>query len=61
MNPPQISLNREVLFANKFIHSLVREKILALQKARLMNARLSNLVPSKFTRGKTAHEAILNP
>jgi hypothetical protein len=29
-----VSLNREVLFANKFIHSVVREKILELEKAR---------------------------
>jgi hypothetical protein len=29
VNSATVSLNREVLFANKFIHSLVREKILA--------------------------------
>jgi len=29
-----VSLNREVFFAKKFIHSLLGEKILALQKAR---------------------------
>ena len=29
-----MSLNREVFFAKKFIHSLLGEKILALQKAR---------------------------
>jgi len=34
VNSATVSLNREVLFANKFIHSLVREKILALQNAR---------------------------
>jgi hypothetical protein len=34
VNSATVSLNREVLFANKFIHSLVREKILASQKAR---------------------------
>ncbi len=34
VNSATVSLNREVLFANKFIHSLVREKILALQKTR---------------------------
>jgi hypothetical protein len=34
VNSATVSLNRKVLFANKFIHSLVREKILALQKAR---------------------------
>ena len=30
-----MSLNKEVLFAKKFIHSLLVEKILALQKARV--------------------------